>query len=105
VVVAVQTQRGADELVGVVVAGEAHQQPAVGAAVAVTSGVAGFWPALADPFVGAGVAFDDPGVHRAERGCGEGGEHGRVGGDGFGDAFAPDEQASDDLVGVALVAA
>jgi hypothetical protein len=35
-----------------------------------------------------GLAAHAPGVDRAERGCGEGGEHARMLADGVGDAFA-----------------
>ena len=55
--------------------------------------------------VGAGVPLDDAGVDGAERGGGEGGEHGRMPGDGVGDAFAADQAGAEELVGVALVGA
>ena len=84
-------------------AGEADEGLAVLAGAAVAAGVAGIGPAGAAGPVGAGVAADRPGVHRAEGGGGEGGEHGRVGGDGFGDAFAADQPGADDMVGVAAV--
>jgi hypothetical protein len=50
-----------------------------------------------------GLAAPALGVHRAERGGGEGGEHARVPADGGGDAFAPGEARADELAGVALV--
>ena len=84
-------------------AGEARHGAAVRAAGRVAAGVAGFRAALAAAPVGAGVPAGDAGVHRPERGCGEGGEHGRVLRDGLGDAFAADQQRPDDLVRVALV--
>ena len=43
------------------------------------------------------------GVHRAERGGGEGGEHARVGAHRLGDAFAAGQPGADQLVGVAAV--
>ena len=53
--------------------------------------------------VGAGVLADRAGVDRAEGRGGEGDEHGRVGGDGRGDALAADEPGADEVVGVAAV--
>ena len=46
---------------------------------------------------------DRAGVDRAEGRGGEGGEHGRVGGDRRGDALAADEPGADELEGVAAV--
>jgi hypothetical protein len=46
---------------------------------------------------------DDSGVHGSERRGGEGGEHTRVDGDGFGDAFAAGQAGADELVGVGTV--
>ena len=45
----------------------------------------------------------DAGVHGAEGGGGEGREHARVDGDGFGDALASGEPGADELVGVGAV--
>ena len=69
---------------------------AVGAAAlgGVAAGPAG---QLAATSAGAG------GVHRAEAGCGEGGEHARVRGHGVGCSFAAGEAGADDLAGVVLV--
>ena len=50
-----------------------------------------------------GLAAHPPGVHRSERGRGEGGEDARVRGDGVGDALAAEEPGADELAGVALV--
>ena len=50
-----------------------------------------------------GLAAHPPGMDRAERRCGEGGEHARVGGDGVGDALAAGQAGPDELAGVALV--
>ena len=69
----------------------------------VTAGVAGLRPAGAAGPVGAGVLADRAGVDRAEGRGGEGDEHGRVGGDGRGDALAADEPGADEVVGVAAV--
>jgi len=49
------------------------------------------------------LAAHPPGVDRAERGRGEGGEYARVRGDLVGDAFAAGEPGADELAGVALV--
>jgi hypothetical protein len=69
----------------------------------VVAGVAGGRSAGAAGTVGAGVPVDGAGVHLAEGGSGEGGEDGRVAGDGVGDAFAADQAGADDVVGVAAV--
>jgi hypothetical protein len=50
-----------------------------------------------------GLAAHLPGVDRAERRRGEGGEHARVRGDGLGDALAARQTGADELAGVALV--
>ena len=50
-----------------------------------------------------GLAAHPPGVHRAERWRGEGGEHARVRRDGLGDALAPGQARADQLPGVPLV--
>ena len=50
-----------------------------------------------------GLAAHPPGVDRAERRRGEGGEHARVRGDRLGDALAAAEPRADELAGVALV--
>ena len=103
VVVAVRAQRLAEPGVVAVVPGEAGERPAVRAGLDVAAGVAGLGPAGAAGPVGAGVLADRAGVDRAEGGGGEGGEDGRVGGDGGGDAFAADESGADEVVGVAAV--
>src|SRR5262249_2302096 len=87
-VVAVQAQRGAAGFVFVVVAGKARHDAAVRAAGRVSSGMAGFGTAVAAPAIGAGVPAGDPGVYRAERGCGQRREDRRVLGDSLRDAFA-----------------
>ena len=51
------------------------------------------------PAAGSGTA----GVHGAERGRGEGGEHARMGAHRFGDVLAAGEPGADELVGVAAV--
>jgi hypothetical protein len=72
----------------------APQRSAVSAGGFVAAGAAGLQGAAA-----AGDAVvDDP-----ERWCGEGGEHGRMPGDGGGDAFAAGEAGFDELVGVPAV--
>ena len=96
VVVAVQAQRLPEPRVVAVVAGEADQGLAVLAGAAVAAGVARIGAAGTAGPVGAGVAADRPGVHGAEGGGGEGREHGRVGGDGLGDAFAADQARADE---------
>ena len=50
-----------------------------------------------------GLAAHPPGVDRAERRCGESGEHARVRGDRIGNALAACEPGADELAGVALV--
>ena len=50
-----------------------------------------------------GLAPHAPGVDRAERRGGQGGEHARVSRDRFGDALAADEARADELAGIALV--
>ena len=77
------------------VAGGAQDGAAVGGDLRVAAQVAG--PDLPVARV------HDPGVDGPERGRGQGGEHGRVGGDGVGDAFAADEAGADELVGVGAV--
>ena len=103
VVVAVRAQRLAEPGVVAAVPGEAGVVAAVRAAAGVAAGVAGLGPAGAAGLVGAGVLADRAGVDRAEGRGGEGDEHGRVGGDGRGDAFAADEPGAEELVGVAAV--
>jgi hypothetical protein len=71
----------------------------------VAAGVARLGVAVAAAPVGAGVGADAAGVDGAERRCDEGGEDGRMRGDGVGDAFAADEAGAQELVGVALVGA
>ena len=106
VVVAVQAERLAEAGVAGFVAGETdgglvvRAQAGVGAGPA---GVARLGSAVAAAPVGAGVFGDVAGVYGAEGRGGEGGEDGVVGGDGFRDAFAADEERPEELVGVALV--
>ena len=50
-----------------------------------------------------GLAAHPPGVDRAERRGGEGGEHARMRGDRLGDALAAGQARADELAGVALV--
>ena len=49
-----------------------------------------------------GLAAHPPGVHRAEGGGGEGGEHARVRANGLGDALATAQARTDELASVAL---
>jgi hypothetical protein len=105
VVVAVEAERLPELLVAGCVAGEAGDGDAVRAGVGGCGAacVARGWFAGAAGLVGAVVGFDVPGVHLAEGGCGEGGEHRRMSRDRCGDAVAADESGFDDLVGVAAV--
>jgi hypothetical protein len=103
VVVTAGTDRLAQPWVVAVVAGETHDRRAVLAGGGVAAGVAGIGAAGAPGPVGTGVVANGAGVHRAEGGGGEGGEHGRVRGDGLGDALATDQPGADDVVGVAAV--
>ena len=103
VVVAVRAQRLPELGVVAAVAGEAGQLAAVRAGFGVAAGVAGLRFAGALGFAGTGVRPDGPGVDRAEGRGGEGGEHGRVAGDVFGDAFAADQPGAEELEGVAAV--
>ena len=84
-------------------AGEAGQLAAVRAGFGVAAGVAGLRFAGAVSFAGAGVGPDGAGVDRAEGGGGEGGEHGRVSGDVFGDTFAADQPGAEELEGITAV--
>src|SRR5690606_19610806 len=103
VVIAVRAQRLPELSVVTAVSAGAHEWGAVRAAGEVAAGAAGPGAAAALVASGAGVAGDDAGVHGAERGRGEGGEHGRVERHGGLDGLAADEAGADDLVGVALV--
>src|SRR5262249_62238787 len=100
---AIQTEGLAQGAVVAVVPGEADQRLTVLADAVVAAGVARAEAAGTPRPVGASVAADGPGVHRAERGWGEGCEHGWVGGDGVGDAFAANQARADQVVGVASV--
>ena len=95
IVVAVAAHRLAEAGILFDVPGRAGDVPAVRAAarMGVTAGAA-----RQD-----GLAAHPPGVDRAERGGGEGGEHARVRGDRLGDALAACETRADELPGVALV--
>ena len=95
VVVAVAAQRAAEPRIVVTVAAGAGDVAAVRATtgVDVAAGSAGQ----------DGFAAHPPGVDRAERGCGEGGEHARMVRDRFGDAFAAGQARADELAGVTLV--
>ena len=95
VVVAVAAHGLAEAGVGLDVAGRAGDVAAVRAAacLGVAAGTAGQ----------DGLAAHPPGVDRAERRRGEGGEHARVPGDRLGDALAAGETGADELAGVALV--
>jgi hypothetical protein len=92
VVVAVEAQRPAEDRVCGVVAGPTNRRLSVPAgAGVVAAGVTRVGAAIAAFPVGARVLGNAAGVYRAEAGGGEGDEHGRVAGDGVGDAFAADE--------------
>ncbi len=93
VVVAVRAERFAELGVVRVVALRAGCRSAVLADVVLAAGSAG---------QDAAVAFAG-GVDDAERGSGQGQEHGRMGGDGRGDAFASGEPGTDELVSVGFV--
>ena len=103
VVVAVRADRLPEFGVVAAVAGEAGQLAAVRAGFGVAAGVARLRFAGAVGLAGAGVQPDGAGVDRAEGGGGEGGEHGRVTGDVFGDAFAADQPGAEELEGVTAV--
>ena len=95
VVVAVGAHRLAEPGIVLDVPGRAGDVPAVRAApgVSVAARAAGQH----------GLAAHPPGVDRAERRGGEGGEHARVRGDRLGDALAPGQARADELPGVPLV--
>jgi hypothetical protein len=96
VVVAIRAYRGAQPRVVLAVVAGAGQVAAVWAAplVGVAAG-----PARQATATAAGA----DGVHRAEPGCGQGGEDARMRGDRFRDALAAGQPGPDDLPGVALV--
>ena len=95
VVIAVAAHRLAEPGIILNVAGRAGDVPAVRAAarVSVAAGTAGQH----------GLAAHPPGVDRAERRGGEGGEHARVRGDRLRDALASGQARADELPGVPLV--
>ena len=95
VVVAVAAQRAAEPRIVRVVAAGAGDVAAVRAA-------AGVWVA-AGAAGQHGLAAHPAGVHRPERGGGEGGEHARMLRDGLRDVLAAHEPGPDELAGVALV--
>ena len=106
------TRAGVEQHGGLVVVAVAAHRPAEPGIVFDVPGRAGDVAAVrAAPGLGVaagsagqhGLAAHAPGVDRPERGCGEGGEHARVRGDGLGDAFAAGETGADELPGVPLV--
>ena len=103
VVVAVRAQRLPEPGIIGPVAGEAGELAAVRADLGVAAGVARLRLAPAVRLVHAGVGPDRAGVDRAEGRGGESGEHGRMAGDVFGDAFAADQPGADELEGIAAV--
>ncbi len=65
----------------------------------VAAGVAGLGSAVATLAIDAGAPLDRADVDRPEGRCGEGDEHGRMLGDGLGDALAADEAGAEQLAG------
>jgi len=104
--VGVEQHRG---LVVITVATQRPAEPGIVLAVASRAGDVLAVRAAAVFGVAAGTARQDgraaqaAGVHGAEGGCGEGGEHARVRGDRLGYAFAASEPGTDELAGVTLV--
>ena len=93
VVVAVRAQRLTEPGVVAGVSVGAGHAPAMGAGLGAAAGAAAQELAVFLPVE----------VDGAEGGCGQGGEHARVGGDGVGDAFAAGQPGADELVGVGAV--
>ena len=95
IVVAVRARGAAEPRIAVGVAAGAGDVAAVRAAagVRVAAGTAGQGSLSTHP----------PGMDRAERGCGQGGEHARMLRDGLRDALAAGQPSTDELAGVALV--